>query len=308
MTDAVIVSTARTPLAKSWRGAFNMTHGATLGGHAVQRRHRARRHRRRARSTTCSWAARMPEGATGCNIARQIALRAGCPVTVPRHDGQPLLLVAACRRSRMAAQRIIAGEGDVYRRRRRRDRSPACRTRSTSTCIARRWLAEHKPEIYWPMLQTAETVAKRYNISRERRTSTACKPADAPRPRRRPGRFNDEIVPITVDDGRRRQGDGAHAHEGSDRRADEGIRAGHDLRRRREDQAGDAGRRDRGRQRQPVLRRRRRLRRDERRRGGEARPEAARHLPRLRRRRLRARRDGHRPGVRRAEAARSAWA
>src|SRR5580765_5471816 len=82
MTDAVIVSTARTGLAKSWRGAFNMTHGATLGGHAV--RHAV------ARATLAPEevddvliGCALPEGATGWNIARQIALRAGCPVTVP---------------------------------------------------------------------------------------------------------------------------------------------------------------------------------------------------------------------------------
>src|SRR6478736_7808374 len=82
MTDAVIVSTARTGLAKSWRGAFNMTHGATLGGHVV--RHAIERAGLEAAEVEdvvigCAF----PEGATGSNIARQIALRAGCPVSVP---------------------------------------------------------------------------------------------------------------------------------------------------------------------------------------------------------------------------------
>src|SRR5512141_264020 len=112
MTDAVIVSTARTGLAKSWRGALNMTHGATLGGHVV--RHAIERARIDPASVEdvligCA----LPEGATGTNIARQIALRAGCPVTVPgatvnRFCSSGLQTIA------MAAQRVIAGEGQVF--------------------------------------------------------------------------------------------------------------------------------------------------------------------------------------------------
>ena len=119
MTDAVIVSTARTGLAKSWRGAFNMTHGATLGGHVVA--HAIARAklapgggRRRA-----DRAARCRKARPAANIARQIALRAGCPVTVPgvtvnRFCSSGLQTIA------LAAQRIMAGEADVHRRRRRR--------------------------------------------------------------------------------------------------------------------------------------------------------------------------------------------
>src|SRR6202140_1217465 len=82
MTDAVIVSTARTGLAKSWRGAFNMTHGATLGGHVV--RHAIERAKLDpAEVDDVLMGCAFPEGATGSNIARQIALRAGCPVSVP---------------------------------------------------------------------------------------------------------------------------------------------------------------------------------------------------------------------------------
>ena len=80
MTDAVIVSTARTGLAKSWRGAFNMTHGATLGGHAVANAI-ARAGIEAAEVEDVIMGCANPEGATGANIARQIALRAGCPVT-----------------------------------------------------------------------------------------------------------------------------------------------------------------------------------------------------------------------------------
>src|SRR5450756_2861744 len=82
MTAAVIVSTARTPLAKSWKGSFNMTHGATLGGHAVE--HAIKRAGIEAAEVEdVIMGCATPEGATGANIARQIALRAGCPVTVP---------------------------------------------------------------------------------------------------------------------------------------------------------------------------------------------------------------------------------
>src|SRR5512140_408644 len=112
MTDALIVSAARTGLAKSWRGALNMTHGATMGGHVV--RHAIERAGIEPASGDdvligCAY----PEGATGANVARQIALRAGCPVTVPgatvnRFCSSGLQTIA------LAAQRVIAGEGDVF--------------------------------------------------------------------------------------------------------------------------------------------------------------------------------------------------
>src|SRR5580698_8798266 len=112
MTEAVIVSTARTGLAKSWRGSFNMTHGATLGGHVVKAAiERAGIGADEVGDVLMGCA--NPEGATGANIARQIALRAGCPVTVPgatvnRFCSSGLQTIA------MAAQRVIANEGDVY--------------------------------------------------------------------------------------------------------------------------------------------------------------------------------------------------
>src|SRR6187397_1708123 len=112
MTEAVIVSVARTGLAKSWRGAFNMTHGATLGGHAVAHAiQRAKLDPAEVEDVIMGCA--NPEGATGANIARQIALRAGCPVTtagmtVNRFCSSGLQTIA------LAAQRVIAGEGDLY--------------------------------------------------------------------------------------------------------------------------------------------------------------------------------------------------
>src|SRR5215471_20538733 len=111
MTDAVIVSTARTALAKSWRGALNMTHGATLGGHVTKAViERAKLDPARVEDVIMGCA--NPEGATGMNIARQIALRAGLPVSVPgmtvnRFCSSGLQTIV------LAAQRIQSGEGEI---------------------------------------------------------------------------------------------------------------------------------------------------------------------------------------------------
>ncbi|MCK9385761.1 MAG: acetyl-CoA C-acyltransferase [Nevskia sp.] len=195
MTDAVIVSTARTGLAKSWKGALNMTHGATLGGHVVD--HAVRRAGiDPAEVEDVLIGCAFPEGATGNNIARQIALRAGLPVTTPavtinRFCSSGLQTIA------MAAQRVIAGEGEVF---------VAGGVESIS-CVQNQmnvhmlqdsWLAEHKPEIYWSMLQTAETVAQRYGISRERQDRYGVESQRRAAAGIASGAFNDEIVPITV--------------------------------------------------------------------------------------------------------------
>jgi acetyl-CoA C-acetyltransferase len=165
MSQAVIVSTARTPLCKSWKGAFNMTHGATLGGFAVKAAvERAGIDAAEVDDVIMGCA--NPEGATGANIARQIALRAGLPittsgVTVNRFCSSGLQTIA------MAAQRIIAGEADIFVA--GGVESISCVQQEMNThMIADSWLQQHKPEIYWNMLQTAEQVAKRYGISRER--------------------------------------------------------------------------------------------------------------------------------------------
>jgi acetyl-CoA C-acetyltransferase len=195
MTNAVIVSTARTPLAKSWKGAFNMTHGATLGGHAVKAAVE-RAGIAPAEVDDVIMGCATPEGATGSNIARQIALRAGLPittsgVTVNRFCSSGLQTIA------MAAQRIIAGEGDVYVA--GGVESISCVQNEANRHMgADPWLREHKPEIYWSMLQTAEQVAKRYKIGRDRMDAygaasqqKACAAQDA-------GKFTDEIVAVTV--------------------------------------------------------------------------------------------------------------
>ena len=163
MTDAVIVSTARTPLCKAWRGAFNMTHGATLGGEAVK--HAMERVGiDPAEVEDVIMGCAHPEGATGHNIARQIAIRAGCPATVSgmtvnRYCSSGLQTIA------IAAQRVIVDKvpivvaGGVE--------SISCVQNEMNQHMAHdEWLERHKPAIYMPMLQTAEVVAKRYAIGR----------------------------------------------------------------------------------------------------------------------------------------------
>lgn len=195
MTEAVIVSTARTPLAKSWRGAFNMTHGATLGGAAVAAAiERAGIEPGEVEDVLMGCAT--PEGATGGNIARQIALRAGCPVatsgvTVNRFCSSGLQTIA------MAAQRIIAGEGDVYVA--GGVESISCVQNQANRHMATdHWLTVHKPEIYWSMLQTAEQVASRYGISRERQDEYGVQSQLRAAAAQAEGRLEAEIVPVTT--------------------------------------------------------------------------------------------------------------
>jgi len=195
MTNAVIVSTARTPLAKSWKGAFNMTHGATLGGHVVRHAiERAGIEPGEVEDVLMGCAT--PEGATGSNIARQIALAAGCPVTVSgvtinRFCSSGLQTIA------MAAQRIIAGEGDIYVA--GGVESISCvQNEANRHMITDPALLKAKPEIYWSMLQTAEQVAKRYHIGRDAMDEYGAASQQKACAAQAAGRFKDEIVPITV--------------------------------------------------------------------------------------------------------------
>jgi len=222
MTDAVIVATARTALAKSWRGALNMTHGATLGGH-VTKTVVERAGIDPARVEDVIMGCANPEGATGMNIARQIALRAGLPVSVPgmtvnRFCSSGLQTIA------LAAQRVMAGEGDVY---------VAGGVESIS-CVQNElnrhmltdgWLNQHKPEIYWSMLQTAENVAKRYEISKARQDEYGVRSQQRAAAAQAAGRFDDEIVPITVLAGIADKATGRMFTKEVTLAADEGIRA-----------------------------------------------------------------------------------
>jgi len=198
MTNAVIVSTARTPLAKSWKGAFNMTHGATLGGHAVQHAV-ARAGIEAAEVEDVIMGCATPEGATGANIARQVALKAGLPIsvsgmTVNRFCSSGLQTIA------LAAQRIIAGEGQVYVA--GGVESISCVQQEMNTHMLQDLaLAKQKPEIYWNMLQTAEQVAKRYKIGRDVMDAYGAASQQKACAAQAAGLFNDEIAPITVTQG-----------------------------------------------------------------------------------------------------------
>ena len=195
MADAVIVSTARTPLCKSWRGALNLTHGAKMGGHVVHAAlERAKLDPGEVEDVIIGCA--NPEGATGWNIARQIAIRAGLPISVPgmtvnRFCSSGLQTIA------LAAQRILAGEGEIF---------VAGGVESISLVqnemnkhhFQDEWLHRHKPETYWPMLQTAEYVARRYEIAREKQDEFGVQSQQRAAKARAEGKFKDEIVPITT--------------------------------------------------------------------------------------------------------------
>ena len=195
MTSAVIVSTARTPLAKSWKGAFNMTHGAELGGHAVKAAiERAGIDGGEFEDVLMGCA--NPEGATGANIARQVALRAGLPITVSgatvnRFCSSGLQTIA------MAAQRVIANEGDVYVA--GGVESISCVQQEMNHHMLRdMWLARNKPAVYMSMLETAETVAKRYKISRERMDQYGAASQQKACAAQEAGLFNAEMVSVTT--------------------------------------------------------------------------------------------------------------
>ncbi|GLC97012.1 acetyl-CoA acetyltransferase [Cupriavidus sp. TA19] len=222
MNEAVIVSTARTALAKSWKGAFNMTHGATLGGHAVEHAI-ARAKIDAAEVEDVLMGCANPEGATGANIARQIALRAGCPVTVPgatvnRFCSSGLQTIA------MAAQRVIADEGDIFVA--GGVESISCVQQEMNRhMVQESWLVKNKPEIYWNMLQTAENVAKRYNIAKERQDEYGVRSQQRAAAAQEAGKFKDEIVPMTVLAGVADKSTGQLVTREVTISADEGIRA-----------------------------------------------------------------------------------
>ncbi|MBW8758489.1 MAG: acetyl-CoA C-acyltransferase [Burkholderiales bacterium] len=222
MTEAVIVSTARTPLCKSWKGAFNMTHGAEMGGHAVKAAlERAGIDGAEVEDVLMGCA--NPEGATGANIGRQIALRAGLPVsvagaTVNRFCSSGLQTIA------MAAQRVIANEGDVYVA--GGVESISCVQQEMNHYMLRdMWLARNKPAVYMSMLETAETVAKRYKISRERMDQYGAASQQKAAAALEAGLFKDEIAPITVTAGVADPKNGIRTKEVTVEN-DEGIRPG----------------------------------------------------------------------------------
>jgi acetyl-CoA C-acetyltransferase len=196
MPDAVIVSTARTGIGKAYRGAFNNTHGATLAGHVIQ--HAVKRAGVDPKEVEdVIFGCALPEGATGQNIARQAALRAGLPittagVTVNRFCSSGMQAIA------MAAHRVIVDRVPVMVAGGVESVSLVQNEHFNNHRIHEPWIDEHKPELYLPMIDTAEVVAKRYYITREAQDEYALASQQRTAAGQKAGRFDAEIVPITT--------------------------------------------------------------------------------------------------------------
>jgi acetyl-CoA C-acetyltransferase len=193
MREAVIVSTARTPIGRAGRGAFNNTHGATMTGHVIQKAvERAKVEPGEVEDVIIGCA--NPEGATGHNIARDAAIRAGLPVTVPgetinRFCSSGLMAIS------IAAQRIMVDGIDV---------AVGGGLESVSLVsgnmnkhrFADEWLVEHKPDVYMTMIETADVVAQRYQVTREQQDEFALLSQQRTAAGQKAGRFDAEIVPM----------------------------------------------------------------------------------------------------------------
>jgi acetyl-CoA C-acetyltransferase len=195
MTDAVIVSTARTPIGKAQRGAFNLTHGADLGGHVIREAiSRAGIDPNSIEDVIIGCA--NPEGATGGNIARQAALRAGVPATASAmtvnrfcSSGLQAIALAAGRVVNDGASVAVAGGLESI---------SLVQFHMNQFRYRDEWLMEHMPDIYMPMIETADTVAARYSISREAQDEYSLESQRRTAAAQQAGRFNDEIVPMTT--------------------------------------------------------------------------------------------------------------
>ena len=193
MRDAVIVSTARTPIGRAGRGAFNLTHGADLGGHVI--RHAiARAGIKPDAIEDVVMGCALPEGATGGNIARQAALRAGIPVTaaamtINRFCSSGLQAIAA------AAQRIIV-DGVPVAVAGGLESISLVQANLNRSFYENEWLRGHKPDIYITMIETADIVAERYGISRERQDEYALQSQQRIAAAQREGRLDREIVAL----------------------------------------------------------------------------------------------------------------
>ncbi len=195
MREAVIVSTARTPIGKAYRGAFNNTHGAELGAHTLEHAlSRAKLEPGEVEDVLMGCA--MPEGATGGNIARQIAIRAGCPVsvsgaTVNRFCSSGMQTIA------IAAQRVIVDNVPVMAAGGLESVSLVQNEHKNEFRANDTWIEQNKPALYDTMLQTAETVAARYGIGRETQDEYAALSQQRTAIAQQAGWFDDEIVPMT---------------------------------------------------------------------------------------------------------------
>lgn len=200
MTDAVIVSTARTPIGKAYRGSFNNTEGPTLGGLAVSAAIE-RAGIDAGEVDDVIMGAALQQGSTGGNVARQIALRAGCPVsvsgmTIDRQCSSGLMAIATASKQVSDDGMPIAIGGGLdsislvqnEHMNRHRAADPA--------------LVDIHPAIYMSMLETAETVASRYGISREDQDAYSLQSQMRTAEAQQAGRYKDEIVPVTVNWGK----------------------------------------------------------------------------------------------------------
>ncbi|MFC1457040.1 acetyl-CoA C-acyltransferase [Microvirga arabica] len=195
MTDAVIVSAARTPIGKAYRGSFNITHGADLAAHALAAA-LDRAHVDPADVEEVVMGCGYPEGATGGNIARAAALRAGLPatsagVTVSRFCASGLEAVAAAARRVLFDKVPIAVAGGV-------ESISLVQPNMNRNHLRNPTLEEQKPDIYMPMIETADIVAERYRVSREEQDAFALESQRRTAAAQQARRFDDEIVPMTV--------------------------------------------------------------------------------------------------------------
>lgn len=194
MKEAVIVSTARTPIGRAYRGAFNDTHGAALGAHVIQHAvERARIDPGEVEDVILGCG--LPEGATGGNIARQAVIRAGLPVTVGgitlnRFCSSGMQAIA------FAAQRVLVDNVPIMVAGGLESISLVQNEHANRHRYQDAWLTEHKPEIYFAMLQTAEVVAKRYGIGREGQDAFAFQSQQRTATAQAAGRFDQEIAPM----------------------------------------------------------------------------------------------------------------
>jgi len=221
-TEAVIVSTARTGLAKSWKGAFNMTYGATLAAHSIE--HAVKRAGiDPAEVEDVFLGGSLSEGTTGGNIARVAALRAGLPVTtagvtINRFCSSGLNAIAMAAHTIIVDGVQVAIGGGVE--------SISCVQNEVNRHMrADPAMLEKKPEIYWSMLQTAEQVAKRYGISKELQDEYGVRSQLRAAAAQEAGRFKDEIAPMTTVMGVADKATGRLTTKQVTIAADEGIRA-----------------------------------------------------------------------------------
>jgi acetyl-CoA C-acetyltransferase len=211
MNDAVIVSTARTPIGKAYRGALNRTYGPTLGAHAVAAAvDRSGLDPERIEDVILGGS--LNEGTTGQNVARLAAVRAGLPVstagaTVNRYCGTGLQTIAT------AAHRVIVDGVPAIVAGGLESISLVQNEYANTFMGTDPWLVEHRPAIYMPMLETAEVVAERYAIGRDHQDAYALQSQQRTAAAQRAGRFDDEIVPITTVKAERDRATGAVVDE-----------------------------------------------------------------------------------------------